>query len=158
MRTISGRSIFNIGAAGKERPTGSQRSLVPNVPVNLGLRSEPSWPWQVERTMRPDPPHPQHRKLEEICWILRLRNRSDTFPSLSRDHTSGLSFATRLRAKIVSLDAARSQESQALLVTVLLTSNVTLSCSSLCLYPTPLTRTRRNTDNSPCFANSFGVF
>lgn len=67
--------------------------------------------------MRLDP-HPQPREAGGCLLDSKHRNRPDTFPSLGGDHISGRSFPTRPRTRLVTLDAARSQESLALLVTL----------------------------------------
>lgn len=83
--------------------------------------------------MRLDP-HPQPREAGGCLLDSKHGNRSDTFPSLGKDHISGLSFPTVPRTRLVSLDAARSQESLALLITL---TNQQCDLELLLTLPTP---------------------
>lgn len=104
--------------------------------------------------MRLDP-HPQPREAGGCLLDSKHGNRSDTFPSLGEDHISGLSFPTRPRTRLVSLDAARSQERLALLFPL---TNQQCDLELLLTAYTQLHSPTQNAGNSTCFANAFGVF
>lgn len=96
---------------------------------------------------------PNPGKLELVCLILKLRNGCDTFPAWPRNTSQGFPFPEPNWSLWGQLEVRRTGTC---LFTVLQTNNVTLSCSSLFLHPTPLAHT--NANNSTCFANPFGIF
>lgn len=74
----------------------------------------------------------------KLAWFSSSGTRSDTF--LGQAHISGLSFAVRPRARLVSLDTVRSQESWALLLGAFLTAmQVSIWAAPHSPHPAPFT-------------------